>query len=107
MQRVALDEKPVYQGAYVARRGNEPVLVVDFVDHIPHLCTVTLDVSGDSSGRQTYKANGITLLFGDDGIYARAIIPIDSLDMSQQAPYSMRVTVTNTFGYTATGSVQW
>lgn len=107
VQRVALDEKPVYQGAYVARRGNEPVLVVDFVDHIPHLCTVTLDVSGDSSGRQTYKANGITLLFGDDGIYARAIVPIDSLDMSQQAPYSMRVTVTNTFGYTATGSVQW
>ncbi|MBU3678397.1 MAG: alpha/beta fold hydrolase [Candidatus Kapabacteria bacterium] len=107
VQRVALDEKPVYQGAYVARRGKVPVLVVDFVDHIPHLCTVTLDVSGESVERRTLKADEITLLAGDDGIYARTIIPIDSLDMGQQAPYTIRVTVTNTFGYTATGSVQW
>lgn len=107
VQRIALDEKPVYQGAYVARRGNAPVLVVDFVDHIPHLCTVTVDVSGEPSRRRSYTADGITLLVGDDGIYARTLIPMDSLDLGQQAPYSIRVTITNTFGYTATGSVQW
>lgn len=107
VQRVALDEKPVFKGAYVARLNDHPVLVVDFVDHIPLRCSVSVDVAGSTGMRLLSGGNDIQLLMGDDGIIARVILPLDTLDAGQQSPHRMKVTITNTFGYTATGSVEW
>lgn len=107
VQRVALDEKPVYQGAYLARRGDSPVLVVDFVDHIPDLCSVHVDVAGAKPLRLSADSATTMLIHGDDGIHARSIIALDALDVTQQAPYRLKVTITNTFGYTAGGAVDW
>ena len=106
VQRVVLDEKPVYQGAYVARRGSSPVLVVDFVDHIPSTCTVTAEVAGTSI-RLASVSEAIQLIPGDDGIHARAVLPLEELDITNEAPYRIRVTITNTFGYTASASLDW
>jgi pimeloyl-ACP methyl ester carboxylesterase len=107
VQRVALDEKPVFKGAYVARLFDRPALVVDFVDHIPLRCSVSVDVAGSAGMRLSSGGNDIQMLMGDDGIVARVILPLDTLDAGQQSPHRMKVTITNTFGYTATGSVEW
>lgn len=107
VQRIALDETPVYKGAFIARRADQPFLVVDFVDHIPSRCSVSVEVSGGSPLRLSADATALQMLVGEDGIFARTIIPLDALDPALQAPYRLKVTVTNTFGYTATGTVEW
>lgn len=107
VQRVALDDKPVYRGAYLARLSDRPVLVVDFVDHIPQRCSVRVDVTNSFGEVIVADMNEQQMLVGDDGIFSRVIVPLEQLDPAQQAPYRMKVTITNTFGYVATGSIEW
>ncbi len=107
VQRMALDEKPVFKGAYVARQSGRAVLVVDYIDHIPQRCSVRVDVAGGSEVVLAGNISEQQMLMGDDGFFSRMIVPLDQLDVNQQSPYRMRVTITNTFGYTATGSIEW
>ncbi|MBU3699118.1 MAG: alpha/beta hydrolase [Candidatus Kapabacteria bacterium] len=107
VQRVALEEKPELRGVFLARDGDQAVLVVDFVDHIPGICEVSVSVGG--SGSLLLKANpkDIRLCPQEDGIVARAVIPMDGLDVTAIAPYRMKITLTNSFGYKATTSLEW
>ncbi len=107
VQRIALDDKPEYKGAFLARTGAGAQLVVDFVDHVPALCSVALDVHGTSAIVRTITASDVRLIFGDDGLVARAIIPLDGLDLMEPEPYRLKVTITNGYGYTVTSSLEW
>lgn len=107
VQRVALEEKPELRGAFLARDAERAVLVVDFVDHIPSLCDVTVSVGGLTSMLLKSDPKNIRLCPGEDGIVARAIIPVDGLDVAASAPYRLKVTLTNSFGYKTTTSLEW
>ncbi|MCU0331019.1 MAG: alpha/beta fold hydrolase [Candidatus Kapabacteria bacterium] len=109
IQRITLDEKPEFKGAVIRRRGMEPVLVVDFADHIPHLCSldITLDCWQGASVQRRLSPGSATLVRTSDGIVARYIISLADIPCVADVPVTIKLAISNTFGHRTTASLEW
>jgi len=108
VQRVTLDEKPEYRNAELFQRNGIPVAAIDISDHIPHLCTVIVDVECNGQSSQfTFAGKDLLLVRTVDGIVSRAILNLDSIANISTVPSSMRITIKNGFGYTVSARKDW
>jgi pimeloyl-ACP methyl ester carboxylesterase len=109
IQRTSLDEKPEFKGADVVRIGDHAALVVDYTDHIPALCTLTVDVREGSGTTTTLTSAAGTsaLIRTADGIISRCIVPLQQVPSAETAPVQFRIAITNTFGHVVTSTKDW
>ncbi|MCX6141259.1 MAG: alpha/beta fold hydrolase [Candidatus Kapabacteria bacterium] len=107
VQRMILDEKAEYKGSSMCIIDGVPNAVVDIADHIPAQCEVSIDVVGERSFRFHAPRGSAQLCRTSDGIVARFLVPITGVPLETTSPYTIKITITNTFGYTTTASVLW
>jgi pimeloyl-ACP methyl ester carboxylesterase len=108
VQRVGLEERVELRDVTLYRRGNGAVLAVDFADYIPPQCTVIVTSVSPGRPEQTMLPEGEpALIVTPDGIFARSLVPLREVTTEPGERQMLRVTVRNTFGYTAERTVEW
>jgi pimeloyl-ACP methyl ester carboxylesterase len=108
VQRVGLEERLELRDVTLYRRGNGAVLAVDFLDYIPPQCTVIVTSVSRGRPEQTLLPEGEpALIVTPDGIFARSLVPLREPASRPGERETLRVTVRNTFGYTAERTVEW
>lgn len=107
VQRMMLDEKAEYKGATLCLVQGVPTLVVDIADYIPSQCDVSVDIVGTALPQLRANRGSAMLCRTSDGIIARFSIPLSTIPLEAPTPYTLKTTITNTFGYTTTASVAW
>ncbi|MBC8124229.1 MAG: alpha/beta fold hydrolase [Candidatus Kapabacteria bacterium] len=107
IQRMMLDDKAEYKGAIVCLENGVPTLTVDVADHIPEQCSVTVDVLGAATQRFVAARGTAQLCRTADGIVARFSVPLEGVSTDSSTPYTLKIIITNTFGYTTTASIMW
>ncbi|MBK7184634.1 MAG: hypothetical protein IPH85_01700 [Ignavibacteria bacterium] len=107
VQRMVLEDKAEFKGASVCLVNGEPTLLVDVADHIPALCEVSVDIVGVQTPRKVSRRGSAVLCRTQDGIVARFFVPLTGVPLDAAEPYSLKITITNTFGYTTTSSIAW
>lgn len=107
VQRMVLEDKAEFKGASVCLDNGEPTLLVDVADHIPALCEVSVDIVGVQTPRKVSPRGSAVLCRTQDGIVARFFVPLTGVPLDAAEPYSLKITITNTFGYQTTATVSW
>jgi pimeloyl-ACP methyl ester carboxylesterase len=108
VQRVGLEERTEIRGMGVFQRDRAAVLAVDFVDHIPRQCVVSVTArEGGGAPRPFVPEEPPEIIATADGLVARAIVPLTAPGGRVNERVVLRVTVTNTFGYTAERTLEW
>jgi pimeloyl-ACP methyl ester carboxylesterase len=108
VQRLSLEEKPELGNLTILRRGETPVLAIDFVDYIPQQCGVSVTISTNGrDGRTLLPDTRPVLMVTPDGIIARSVVPLPIPPEKNPPRTALRVTVRNGFGYTAARTIEW
>jgi len=107
VQRMMLDDKAEYKGAIMCLENGVPTLTVDVADHIPGQCSVTVDVVGGTPQRFISAQGSAQLCRTSNGIVARFMIPLTGVPTDSPTAYTLKIIITNTFGYTTTASIVW
>lgn len=109
IQRTALDEKPEFKGAEIARQGDTALLIVDFTDHIPEHCSARIDVrtSSDDTVTLIAPARSSILIQTTDGIVSRFVVPLHTVPKTSLVTTQFRIYISNTFGHTVTATKDW
>jgi pimeloyl-ACP methyl ester carboxylesterase len=107
IQQLVFEDKPEFKGAFFAMQNMVPVLVIDFADYLPFLCSVGVSVEG----RAIPVSQQIFNISTPEGIVSRLVVPLavetDTGAMELSPKQRFVITITNSFGYTTTTSVQW
>lgn len=108
VQRVGLEERPEIRAMGVFQRDRAAVLAVDFVDHIPRQCLVSVTAREGGGATRALAPDGPPEIIATvDGLVARAVVPLTAPGARVDERVVLRLTVTNTFGYTAERTLEW
>lgn len=108
VQRVTLDEKPEFRGAELYQKNGVPVVAIDVSDHIPSLCTLTINVECHGLFTEyTVAGKDLFLIRTADGIVSRAIVDVSTVPYVASMPSAIRITIRNGFGHVVTGRKEW
>jgi len=106
VQRVVLDDKAEFKGASICLVEGTPTLLVDVADPIPAHCSVTARIPEVSSVHNAPRGSA-HLVRTADGIVARFLVPLTGVPLDTDQPYTVSISITNTFGYVTTASTAW